>query len=214
MILLEPHNLPFAISLGALFVIAILQVIGAGDMFDSADVDIGIDMDADIADGLEASGFMDGFFSVLGIGRVPFLIWLSCLLFVFSLVGVLGQWVIGSVSGEPLGAGLALVLAAAAALPLNGVLVRPLGRILPQDESSAVGLESLVRRDAVIQTGTSRAGSPARAKVKDAFGHPHFVMVEPHDEGAQLAEGETVLLVRREGELFFGVTYENPMLRP
>ena len=33
MTLLEPHNLPFAISLGALFVIAILQVIGAGDMF-------------------------------------------------------------------------------------------------------------------------------------------------------------------------------------
>lgn len=214
MILLEPHNLPFAIALGALFVIAFLQVIGAGDMFDTGDVDIGIEMDADIADGLEASGFMDGFFSLLGIGRVPFLIWLSCLLFVFSLTGTLGQWLIASLTGAPLGAGLAALGAALVALPLNGMIVRPLGRILPQDESSAVGLESLVRRDAVIQTGTSRAGSPARAKVKDAFGHPHFVMVEPHDEGAQLAEGETVLLVRREGEIFFAVAYDNPLLRP
>lgn len=214
MTLLEPHNLPFAIALGALFVIAFLQVIGAGDMFDTGDVDIGIDVDADIADGLEASGLMDGFFSVLGIGRVPFLIWLSCLLFIFSLTGTLGQWLIDSVTGAPLGAGLAALLAGAVALPLNGMLVRPLGRILPQDESSAVGLESLVRRDAVIQTGTSRAGSPARAKVKDAFGHPHFVMVEPHDDGAELTEGETVLLVRREGELFFGVRYDNPLLRP
>lgn len=214
MILLEPHNLPFAIALAGLFVIAFLQVIGAGDLFDTGDVDVGIEMDADIADGLEASGFMEGFFSLLGIGRVPFLIWLSCLLFVFALTGVLGQWVIDSVTGAPLGAGLAALLAGAAALPLNGMLVRPLGRILPQDESSAVGLESLVRRDAVIQTGTSRAGSPARAKVKDAFGHPHFVMVEPHDEAAELTEGETVLLVRRDGELFFGVRYESPMLRP
>ena len=214
MILLEPYNLPFAITLGALFVIAFLQVIGAGDLFDTGDVDVAIDMDVDIADGLEASGFMDGFFSVLGIGRVPFLIWLSCLLFIFTLVGVFGQWIISSIAGAPLGAGIAALLAGAAALPLNGMAVRPLARILPQDESSAVGLESLVRRDAVIQTGTSRAGSPARAKVKDAFGHPHFVMVEPHDDTAELAEGETVLLVRREGQLFFGVAYDNPLLRP
>lgn len=214
MILLEPYNLPFAFSLGALFVIALLQVLGAGDLFDTGDVDFGIEMDADITDGLHASGFMDGLFSLLGIGRVPFLIWLSFLLFVFSLVGVLGQWVIDTAFGSPLSAGLAALLAGVAALPLNGMLVRPLAHVLPQDESSAVGLESLVRRDAVIQTGTSRAGSPARAKVNDAFGHPHFVMVEPHDDNAQLTEGETVLLVRREGELFFGVAYENPMLRP
>ena len=214
MILLEPHNLPFAIALGGLFVIAFLQVIGAGDLFDTGDVDIGIDMDADIADGIEASGFMDGFFSLLGLGRVPFLIWLSCLLFIFSLVGVVGQWIISGATGEPLGAGSAALLAGVAAFPLNGLLTRPLARVMPQDESSAVGLESLVRRDAVIQTGTSRTGSPARAKVKDAFGHPHFVMVEPHDADAELAEGETVLLVRREGELFFGVRYESPLLRP
>lgn len=213
MTLLEPHNLPFAIALAALFVIAFLQVIGAGDIFEGAD-DIEIEVDADVADGLEASGFMDGLATVLGLGRVPFLIWLSCLLFVFSLTGVVGQWIIGSVTGSPLGAGLASLLAGAAALPLNGLFVRPIGAILPKDETTAVGLESLVRRDAVIQTGTARQASPARAKVKDAFGQPHFVMVEPHDPTAELIEGETVMLVRREGQLFFGVRYESPMLQP
>lgn len=213
MTLFEPHNLPFAIALGALFVIAFLQVIGAGDLFEGAD-DIAIDMDADIADGLQASGVMDGIASLLGLGRVPVLIWLSCLLFVFSVTGVVGQWIIDSLTGAPLGAGLAALVAGAAALPLNGMFVRPLGRLIPRDETTAVGLESLVRREAVIQTGISRAGSPARAMVKDAFGQPHFVMVEPHDAGAQLAEGDTVLLVRREGQLFFGVAYESPLLRP
>ena len=213
MTLLEPHNIPFAIALAALFVIAFLQIIGAGDLFEGAD-DIEIEMDADVADGLEASGFMDGLFTLLGLGKVPFLIWLSCLLFVFSVIGVFGQWIIGGVTGAPLGAGFAALLAGAAALPLNGLFVRPIGALLPKDESTAVNLESLVRRDAVIQTGTARTASPARAQVKDAFGHPHFVMVEPHDPTAELAEGETVMLVRREGQVFFGVRYESPMLRP
>ncbi|MBV7258732.1 OB-fold-containig protein [Erythrobacter crassostreae] len=213
MILLEPHNLPFAASLIALFIIAALQIIGVGDLFEGAD-DIEIEIDADVADGLEASGFLDGVSSVLGLGRVPFLIWLSSLLFVFTTTGVFGQWIISSLTGSPLSAGFAGLLAAGAALPLNGLAVRPIEKALPKDETTAVGLQSLVRRDAVIQTGTARSDSPARAQVKDAFGHPHFVMVEPHDPQAELIEGETVLLVRREGELFFGVRYESPLLQP
>ena len=213
MTLLEPYNLPFAIAFMALFVIGALQVFGAGDMLDFG-ADVEIDMDADIADGLDASGFMDGLFSVLGIGKVPFLIWLACLLFIFATIGVIGQAVIAGMVGAPLSAGIAALVALAAALPINGIAVRPIARLLPKDETTAVSLESLVRRDAVIQTGTARAASPARAKVKDAFGHPHFVMVEPHDEGAELAEGETVLLVRREGQVFFGVPYQSTLLRP
>jgi len=213
MTLLEAHNLPFAIALAALVVIAFLQLSGAGDIFEGAD-DIEIELDAEVADGLEASGFMDGVSTLLGLGRVPFLIWLASLLFVFSVTGVVGQWIIDSVTGAALGAGLAALIAGAVALPLNGLFVRPIGRVLPKDESSAVGLESLVRRDAVIQTGTARASSPARAKVKDAFGQPHFVMVEPNDPASEIGEGETVLLVRREGQLFFGVPYQSPMLRP
>ncbi|MGB7371665.1 OB-fold-containig protein [Erythrobacter sp.] len=210
MTLLEPYNLPFAIALAALFAIALLQIVGAGDVFDGGDIDI----DADGADGLEPGGFFEGVLTLLGIGRVPFLIWLSCLLFMFALVGVVGQALIDNATGAPLSPSLAGLLAAGAALPLNAMIVRPLGTLLPKDETTAVGLESLVRRDARIQTGTARTGSPARAQVKDIHGHPHFVMVEPHDADTELAEGETVLLVRREGELFFAKRYQSPLLTP
>ena len=105
------------------------------------------------------------------------------------------------------------MLTALAALPVNGALTRPPARLLPQEETSAASLDSLVRRDAEIQIGTAKTGSPARSKVLDVFGHPHFVMVEPHDPEAALSEGETVLLVRREGETFFAVRYESPMLQ-
>jgi hypothetical protein len=83
---------------------------------------------------------------------------------------------------------------------------------MPRDETTAVTLDHLLRRDAVIQIGTARAGSPARAKVTDIHGQAHFVMVEPHDATSELKEGETVLLVRREGQAFFAVHYESPML--
>ena len=213
MTLLEPYNLPFAIALAGLFAVGLMQLVGAGDFFDGAG-DVEIDMDADVADGLEASGFMDGLMTLLGLGKVPFLIWLSTLLFVFALIGVVGQALINGATGSPLPAGLAALLATGAAVPLNGLLVRPIGKLFPDDLTTAVSLDSLTRRDAVIQTGTARASSPARAKVKDAFGHPHYVMVEPHDPTAELTEGETVMLVRREGETFYGVRYESPHLSP
>ena len=215
MTLLEPHNLPFAAAAILLVFIALAQVIGMGDLFDSGDVDIDVEIELDAPDGAEAlgsGGFFEGMFSLMGIGRVPFLIWLTVLLFVFAGIGVSIQQLAIGVLGSPLSTLLAAVAAGVVALPINGVLTRPLARLLPQDETTAVDVRSLVRRDAEIQTGTARRGSPARAKVVDSYGQPHFVMVEPHDPDAALIEGETVLLVRREGRTFFAVQYENPLL--
>lgn len=207
MTLLEAHNLPFAGAAILLIFIAILQIVGAGDWLDSGDVEI--DLDVEPAAG---GSFVDGLLSVLGIGRVPFLVWLIVLLMTFVGIGVAGQQSLIALVGSPLPILIAALAAGAAALPVTGLLTRPLASILPQDETSAVGLDSLVRREAEIQIGTAQAGSPARAKVIDRHGQAHFVMVEPHDPETKLVEGETVLLAAREGEIFFGVQYQNPNL--
>lgn len=214
MTLLEPYNLPFAIAIMLLLFVALAQIIGMGDMLDGADADFDIDVDVELEtpDGLASGGIFESALSLFGLGRVPFLIWLVVLLFVFAGIGVAGQQLSISLLGSPFHPGLAALAAGAVALPLNGLLMRPLARLLPQDETSVVHISSLVRRDAEIQTGTARRGSPARAKVIDRHGHPHFVMVEPHDPDATLDQGETVLLVRREGETFYAVQYENPLL--
>jgi hypothetical protein len=203
--LLEPHNLPFLIALGTLAVIAVLQVTGVSEVIEGA-------TEFDSPDGLEMGGLGDALTSLLGLGRVPMLIWLAALLFVFAAVGLIGQSVLASMLGAPLSAGWAALAAGAAALPLNSLAMRPLGAILPKDETTAITLDELVRRDAEIQIGTARAGSPARAKVIDVHGQAHFVMVEPHDATTELQTGDTVLLVRREGETFYGVRYESPLL--
>ena len=212
MTLLEPHNLPFAIAIIVLLFIALAQLIGIGDIFEGGDVDVDLDLDADTPDGISADGFLSSVLSLLGLGRVPFLIWLVLLLFVFAAIGVAGQQLAIGLLGSPFNMVVAALGAGAAALPVNGLLTRPLAHILPKDETTAVDVRSLVRREAEIQVGTARRGSPARAKVIDGYGQPHFVMVEPSDPDAALTEGEIVLLVRREGETFFAKQYENPLL--
>jgi hypothetical protein len=203
MSLLAPHNLPFVLALGALALIALAQVTGLGDALE-ADVDAG--------GGLAAEGFGEALTTLLGLGRVPLLIWLASLLLVFGGIGLIGQAWIANLFGAPLPAGWASLAAGAVALPLNSLAMRPLGAILPRDETTAIALDELVRRDAEIQIGTARAGSPARAKVIDVHGQAHFVMVEPHDRALAFKAGDTVLLVRREGETFYGVHYQSPLL--
>ncbi|WP_296719507.1 OB-fold-containig protein [Erythrobacter sp.] len=205
MTLLEPHNLPFLIAFGALAVIALLQLAGVSEVVEGAG-------EFDAPDGLEVGGFGEALTTLLGLGRVPLLIWLAALLFVFATIGVTGQMVLAGVLGAPLSAGWAALLAGGAALPLNSLAMRPLAAILPRDETTAIDIDDLIRRDAEIQIGTARAGSPARAKVIDRHGQAHFVMVEPHDQTLELNAGDTVLLVRREGQTFYGVHYESPLL--
>ena len=205
MSLLAPHNLPFLIAFGALAVIAVLQVTGVSEAIEGAG-------EFEAPDGLEAGGFGEALTTLLGLGRVPLLIWLAALLFVFASVGVVGQALLMSLLGAPLSAGWAALAAGGAAVPLNSLAMRPLAAVLPKDETTAIDLDDLVRRDAEIQIGTARAGSPARAKVVDQHGQAHFVMVEPHDQTLAFQAGDTVLLVRREGPTFFGVQYESPLL--
>lgn len=207
MILFDPHNLPFLVALGLLALVAVAQLTGLGEALEG-----GGSFDLDSPDGLDASGFGEALTALLGLGRVPLLIWLSCLLLTFAAVGLIGQAALAGLLGASLPAGWASLAAGLAALPLNGIAVRPLGAIMPRDETTAIALDELVRRDAVIQIGTARPGSPARARVIDRHGQAHFVMVEPQDITTELREGETVLLVRREGPTFHAVHYESPLL--
>jgi hypothetical protein len=203
MSLLADYNMPFAVALVVMVLLGLVQAIGLGGMFGDADVDV--DADGDV-------GFADGLLSFLGIGRVPLMIWLITFLVLFAALGVGIQALADSLLGAPFDRWLAAALATIAAVPANSVLVRPLAGILPGDETTAVGLDSLVGRRARIVTGRAAAGYPARAQVHDRFGHPHHVMVEPHESGSEILEGDEVLLVRRENETFYGVPLQERRL--
>jgi Protein of unknown function (DUF1449) len=203
MSLLADHNLPFAVAFAAMLVLALVQVIGLGGHH--ADIDVDLDADAGLGDALT---------TLLGIGRVPFMIWLVLFLFLFAALGVSIQSLAEGLAGAPLSPLLAAAITLVAALPVTGALVRPLARIMPKDETTAVPLDALVGCRATITTGRASAGNPARARVLDGHGQMHHVMVEPHEPGSEMREGDELLLVRREGERFFGVALAERRLAP
>lgn len=212
MSLLADHNMPFAAALCLMVLVALVQMMGLGGVDFDADGDIDLDLDGDGADG--AGGVLDGLMSFIGLGRVPFMIWLAVFLFLFAALGVGIQSLADSLTGAPLYRWLAALFAGGAALPVTGILVRPLARILPQDETTAIKRDSLVGRRGTIMTGRATAGSPARTKVIDRHGRPHFVMTEPHEASSELHEGDEVLLVRREHNIFYGVPLQERKLAP
>jgi Protein of unknown function (DUF1449) len=192
------QNLPFAGAGFLLMGLMLIQMLGAADLVP--------DMDSDMDGEVDGFGTADGLLSFLGLGRLPLMIWLALLLLCFMIIGYAGQQIISGMTGGMLPAGLAALGAGAAAIPLTAILARPIGRIMPKDETTAVSIDSLVGRFATIDNGTATPGNPARAKVKDVFGHIHNVMVEPDNDGQRFAPGEKLLLVRREGDVFKAIS--------
>lgn len=191
-----------------MLVLAVLQIVGVGDLFD-ADADFDTDVDPGAAAGIGGAVT-----TLLGIGKVPFFVWLIVFLFLFAGIGFGIQELADSLLGAPFDPLLAAAITLGATLPVTATLVRPLGAIMPKDETTAVGLDSLLGRRATIETGRSARGYPARAKVRDVHGHVHHVMVEPHEDASEMLEGDEVLLVRREGQTFFGAATSERRLSP
>jgi membrane protein implicated in regulation of membrane protease activity len=191
--MLAPENLPFSVALLVMLMIGALEAFGLGAAAAHFDVD------ADVhADGGDLLGW-------LGFGKVPFLILIVVLLVLFGMIGLALQQVVTALAGVPLAPWNASAIAFVASLPLLGVSARALGRILPHDETTAVSLDTLLGKRATVTVGTARRGSPAQARVRDIHGQSHYVMIEPHDDAHSVSEGETVLLVRREANIFIGL---------
>ena len=199
---LLPENLPFSVALLVMLMIGAAEAIGLGA--GAVHLDAHGDVHADGGDLL----------AWLGVGVVPLLIVLVVLLALFGLIGITIQQLAESFAGAPLSPWLAAPAAFVAALPLTGICARGLARVLPQDETTAIGLENLVGKRAEIVVGEARRGSPARGRVRDAYGQVHYVMVEPTGDDDTITAGGTALLVRREGETFYGLPDVNPLLAP
>lgn len=186
-IIAAPANWPFSVALLIMLMIGAVEALGLGA---SA---VHVDVHADLDGGGDLLGW-------LGIGRVPLLMLLVVFLAFFGLAGLAIQQFAG-----PLDLWIAVPAAAAAALPLTGLGGRGLARIMPRDETTAIGLDELVGRRGTITIGTARRGSPAQARVRDMHGQVHYVMVEPYDDSQAIGEGETVRLDRRDGNIFIAL---------
>jgi hypothetical protein len=188
--LMAGENVVFVSALLLMVLIGLVQVIGLGV---DTDVDTDLDSHPDLL-------------SWLGVGRLPLLMLLVVFLTMFGIVGLIGQQAIHDTSGDLLAAWIAIPVAGLIALPLTGFAARILAKILPHDHTTAIDLDDLVGEAARIVTGRAEQGSPARARVEDRHGQAHYVMVEPNNPAESFAEGEAILIVRREGDIFRAIS--------
>jgi hypothetical protein len=190
-------NVVFTSALVLMVLIGLVEAIGLGG---SA---IGVDGHADV------DGDLLGW---LGVGRLPLLMLLVIFLCLFGVIGLSVQQLAVALTGSTFSPWIAGLAAAVVALPGTGILSRPIARILPRDETSAVPIDSLVGRTGKIVTGRATQGSPARARVFDHFGQIHYVMAEPDNPGQSFAEGEMIILVRRDNHVFRAISEGSTLL--
>ncbi|MCV0428812.1 MAG: YqiJ family protein, partial [Roseibium sp.] len=186
------------------------------------------DFDGDIAGGAlpsdlemvgvnaDASAAGQGMFTrVLGwlcFGRVPALIILVIFLTGFGLAGYVLQSVVHSLSGWLLPAIVASAGAFAGALPFTRVTALGLSKIMPKDESDAVSRKTFVGKPALIVQGNAEKGLPAQARLKDATGQNHYLLVEPDVDGEVLNQGTDVIIVRQVGARYTAIQNSNAAL--
>lgn len=206
---LAPESWPFTVA--ALLLVAIAVVEGLALL-------VGMSLSGwldhfvpDAAHGVE--GVSDSWLGWLHIGKVPILVLLVILLTAFALIGyVLNALARGTLGFYP-PAPISAVAAFLGALPVVRMSGAAIARIIPRDETTAVGFDSLVGRVAVVVTGTARANYPAEARVKNEHGQTLYVRVEPDGADLQFGAGESVLLVRQiSGSRFLAIPNPRPDL--
>lgn len=156
-------------------------------------------------------GLPDSWLGWLHVGKVPLLILLVMMLTTFAMVGYSINGIAYALLGiypSPL---LSVPVAFIGALPIVRVSGAMIARIVPQDETSAVSLDTLVGRVAVVVSGNARRDYPAEARVRNEHGLTLYVRVEPDADDIQFGAGDSVLLVRQiSGSRFQAIANPRP----
>lgn len=201
-----PETLPFGVGFGLIVGIALFE--GLGMLMSMSPSNLIDDWLPDVS----GDGAIDRVLGWLHVGRVPALVLLLLFLSGYVLFGYSLQMVSNGLFGGYLPTWLAGLLA----VPSGMATVRGLGslvaHIVPRDETSAVSEQSLVGRVGVVTAGAARRGLAAQARVRDAHGRSHYLMVEPDIDDEVFEEGTQVLIVRKAGAFYRCIANPHPGL--
>lgn len=203
-ILTAPETWPFGAALAIMVCLSVIE--GAGLMLAHSPSHLLESVLPDLPDGA------DGVLGWLHVGKVPLLVLFILFLGGFTVAGYVLQAAFQSVGGSPLPAWLAVIPAFLAGISTVSGVGGLLAKIIPQDESSAVSEQTLIGRAGVVIQGIARDGMAAQAKVRDAYGRAHYVMVEPDLVEETFNEGSDILLVRKTGARFKCIRNPHPEL--
>lgn len=219
---LSPGFVPFTFALGLMLAILLLELValllglslhGSEPDLDispamadlQATFDLPSDATPDVQALLHASCTLDnatltepdaGLLALIGLGRVPLLIWIAAMLFSFGLAGFVLQGMASSVLGRPLAAILAIPVALATALCFSRAFAGGFAHLIPKLETTATSAQFMGGLRGVVTQGTARAGSAAEVRLRDRFGNMHHMRCEPFRDEDVIPEGTEVLTLR------------------
>lgn len=201
---LAPETWPFGAALAVMVGLAVIE--GAGMLIAHSP--------SAWIDGLlpDLPHSWEGALGWLHPGKVPILVLFILFLGGFSVAGYVVQAVAHSILGTMLPAWLAAIPAWLAGLSTLKFLGGLIAQVFPGDETTAVSEQTFIGRTATVIAGIARQGLAAQAKVRDANGNAHYVMVEPDIAEQSFAEGTSVLLVRKAGTNFRCIANPHPEL--
>ncbi|CAN7145139.1 YqiJ family protein [Acidovorax sp. LjRoot118] len=201
-----PETWPFGVAFALIVGIALIEGLG---MLVSLSPSNWLD---DLLPDIDGDTGLDRVLGWLYIGKVPSLVLLVLFLMGYAIFGYSLQKVAHGLLGGYLPVWLAGLVAVAPGMATVRSLGALIAHIIPRDETSAVSEMSLIGRHGVVSAGAARRGLAAQARVRDAHGRTHYLMVEPDLDDEVFDEGAQILIVRKAGAFYRCIANPHPGL--
>lgn len=201
-----PETWPFGVAFALIVGIALIEGLG---MLVSLSPSNWLD---DLLPDVDGDTGLDRVLGWLYIGKVPSLVLLVLFLTGYAIFGYSLQKVAHGLLGGYLPVWLAGLVAVAPGMATVRSLGALIAHIIPRDETSAVSEMSLIGRAGVVSAGAARRGLAAQARVRDAHGRTHYLMVEPDVGDEVFDEGAQILIVRKAGAFYRCIANPHPGL--
>lgn len=172
----------------------LLLIVGHSTMMTHGDVDLTLDLDGNgIPDYLEGSHVHLG--DWFNPGHIPVTMFLVLFCGLLSLIGYTGQWMYLGQTGQLAGPLLAVPIVLVPTLAISRWLSVGLARIIPQDETNVISLESLSGEVGVLTVGPVAGRNDfGMARFSDKYGVDHALVVGGVDD-TNIEAGSSVVLV-------------------
>jgi hypothetical protein len=191
----------FALSfLVILFVFEILGLLIGMSLSHAFDGLTDFDVDTDVG----------GHLTLLGLGKVPLIIWLTFFFGLFSIIGYAANAISSSIVGfMPIW--LSIVPVAILSFMLNGVLCKVFAKAFPRIETTAVSTDTFSGRVAKVTIGHASYTKFAMGVVIDEHQTSHNIRLQSMDDGVVLNQNNQVILVEQKkgSAIWLAIPYEN-----
>ncbi len=207
--LLADMNIGFAIALCLVLALAILEGVGmliGLSMMNLLDHISPIELDLEVDADLPAGG-LTPLLGWLCLNRLPLLIWLVLFLTSFGIAGYSLNYILLNNFQVNLPAFLTYALSFIFSLYATHHIGKPLSRLLPKNESSAISNNSFNGLIATITIGTAKQDSPAEASLTDSFNQKHYVLVTPDSDTEEFNQGQQVVLVEKKESFWLAIKF-------